>query len=167
MSNACHSIIATYIGKNEHIFKVGQSYLLRVEFRGTGMYPINVVFDYAQHYTSVPYRTILGFLKEWNEILTVVDPKLVEKSSKVLYIDTSEENELPFDEGEDEALKEYRKPTQPPVVMGELSKALLRIPEKTVFPNGAWVCSKCRHVNMDPAAFRCEECGTGKISFNE
>ena len=42
------------------------------------MYPINVVLDYAQHYTSVPYRTIIDFLKEWTEIVTVIDPKLVE-----------------------------------------------------------------------------------------
>lgn len=168
-SFANHLIIATYIGKNERTFKVGSSYLLRVEFRGTGIYPINVVLDYAQHYTSIPYRTIIDFLKEWTEIVTVIDPKLVEKSSKVLYIDDSGDSELPFDQEDDEILKDYRnpKPSLPSLVMDKPSTDLARIHGKIVLSNGAWVCDKCRQVNFDPSAERCKCCGGKRILFDE
>jgi hypothetical protein len=163
-----HYIIATFIGKNNNRFKVGTQYLLRVEFRGVGIYPINVVFDYAQHYTSVPYRHILDFLKDWTEIFTVVDPKLVDKSKHVLYEDSSE-NELPFKFDDTEDVSEYeaiKREVKPPVKMGRISTELMRIPKPVVFSNGSWVCPNCKHVNRDAASVRCEVCKGGRISFS-
>lgn len=173
MNDNEHIIAATYIGDSKK-FRQGQHLVLHVSHRAYGLYPITVVYRYKAIYTSIPYRSIVEFLRDWTDIVTVIDPEKVEKADKgeeeeeeegrVVWHegwqDDPPEDELPFTESpfkeESTQEREYRLPV--PLVSRDQKNALGRIPPKTVFSNGAWVCPYCHSVNHDADALKCAYC---------
>lgn len=157
-----HYIYATFIGNPRSLFEVGKTYLLKVQDKGVGTHPILAVFDYAQYFQVIPYKSIVDFLKDWTEIVTTVPSEAVSKASKVVYESPSEEDddELPFKEG-------IEKSPKLPVAIPSVNRPpILASPSRRIIGEGQWLCSACRHINSDINSFYCEECGATRFEFD-
>lgn len=157
-----HYIYATFIGNPRSLFEVGKTYLLKIQDKGVGTHPILAIFDYAQYFQTIPYKSIVDFLKDWTEIVTTVPSEAVSKASKVVYESSSEEDydELPFKEGIEESPKSL-------IVIPSVNRSsVLAPPSKHIIREGQWLCSACRHINSDINSFYCEECGATRLEFD-
>lgn len=154
-----HYIYATFIGKPESFFKVGTTYLLKVQERDIGSNKITVILNFAQYYHTVHYKSFVDFLKDWTEIVTTVPTEVIEKSTKVLYVDTSEDDDLPFK-------REVLDPPKTSIPTINRPLPLLPPPRKRTIKEGEWFCSVCKHINSDINSFYCEECGSTRLEFD-
>ena len=137
-------ISAVYIGENtgSETFNKGTSYILKISFDDTLIFPISVEYKYKKNYKYLSYKSIVLFLKDWTEIITMIDQKEAERNFKYAYDDS--EDELPFKTPE---LRERK------------------LPNAKLIPLGTWRCVHCKALNYSPSASRCAYCNEVRPEF--